>query len=98
MKLLDLINEAETDQQKNARHTKDLDDLERDLRKSKTLDKDTKAEINRKRKQLAANKAKMSETTTAGAIASTSNGFAGGGIGTLSRAGTVTKKKKKKSR
>jgi hypothetical protein len=39
----------------------------------------------------------VKETTTAGAIASTGNGFASGGIGTLSRAGTVTKKKKKKS-
>jgi hypothetical protein len=38
----------------------------------------------------------VSETTTAGAVASTGNGFAGGGIGTLSRAGTVSKKKRKK--
>lgn len=36
------------------------------------------------------------ETTSAGAIASTGNGFANGGIGTISRAGTVTPKKKKK--
>ena len=39
----------------------------------------------------------VKETTTAGAIASTGNGFASGGIGTLSRTGTVTRKKKKKS-
>lgn len=34
--------------------------------------------------------------TSAGGIASSGNGFASGGIGTLSRAGTVAKKKKKK--
>ena len=34
--------------------------------------------------------------TSAGAVASTANGFANGGIGTLSRAGTVNNKKKKK--
>jgi hypothetical protein len=39
----------------------------------------------------------MKETTTAGAIASTGNGFAGGGIGTLSRAGTKKKRKKKQN-
>lgn len=33
--------------------------------------------------------------TGAGGISSTGNGFASGGIGTLSRAGTITKKKKK---
>ena len=32
----------------------------------------------------------------AGSVASTGNGFATGGIGTLSRAGTVTPKKRKK--
>jgi hypothetical protein len=32
--------------------------------------------------------------TSAGGIASTGNGFASGGIGTLSRAGTIKKKKK----
>jgi hypothetical protein len=68
MKILDLINEAESDADKNRRHTKDLDDLERDLRKSKTLDKDTEAAINKKRKELA--RQRMSETTTAGAVAS----------------------------
>ena len=70
MKILDLINEAETDVAKNVRHTKDLDDLERDIRKSGSMDKDTEAAINKKRKELAANKAKMSETTTAGSVAS----------------------------
>ena len=34
---------------------------------------------------------------SAGAVASTGNGFASGGIGTLSRAGTTKKKRKKKS-
>ena len=68
MKLLDLINEAESDADKNRRHQKDLDDLERDLRKSKTLDKDTEAEINKKRKELA--RQRMKETATAGATAS----------------------------
>jgi len=34
--------------------------------------------------------------TSAGAVAGTTNGFANGGIGTLSRAGTVSNKKKKK--
>jgi len=42
------------------------------------------------------NNPNVSETTTAGAIASTANGFAGGGIGTISRAGTAKKRKKKK--
>jgi hypothetical protein len=68
MKILDLINEAETDKAKNARHTKDLDDLERDIRKSGSMDKDTEDAINRKRKQLA--KQRMSETATAGATSS----------------------------
>lgn len=70
MKILDLINEAESDVAKNIRHTKDLDDLERDIRKSGSMDKDTEDAINKKRRELAANKAKMSETTTAGAVAS----------------------------
>jgi hypothetical protein len=38
----------------------------------------------------------VSETTTAGAIASTANGFAGGGIGTISRMSTTKKRKKKR--
>lgn len=38
----------------------------------------------------------VKETTTAGAIASTATGFANGGIGVLSRAGTAPKKRKKK--
>ena len=70
MKILDLINEAESDKAKNLRHTKDLDDLERDIRKSGSMDKETEKAINDKRRQLAANKAKMDENTTAGAIAS----------------------------
>jgi len=70
MKILDLINEAETDKDKNRRHQKDLDDLERDIRKSGSMDKETEKAINAKRKELAANKAKMDETTTAGAVAS----------------------------
>ena len=40
---------------------------------------------------------KTNETTTAGSVATSmggGNGFANGGPGTLSRAGTVTKKKK----
>ena len=69
MKILDLINEAESDKAKNLRHTKDLDDLERDIRKSGSMDKDTEDAINKKRRELAA-KAKMSETTTAGSVAS----------------------------
>lgn len=69
--MLDLINEAETDKDKNKRHRMDLDDLEREIRKSKGgMDKDTEAHINKKRKELAANKAKMDETTTAGSVAS----------------------------
>ena len=69
--MLDLINEAETDKDKNKRHRMDLDDLEREIRKSKDgMDKDTEAHINKKRKELAANKAKMDETTTAGSVAS----------------------------
>jgi len=71
MKMLDLINEAETDKDKNKRHRMDLDDLEREIRKSKDgIDKDTEAHINKKRKELAANKAKMDETTSAGSVAS----------------------------
>jgi len=45
MKLLDLINEAETDQEKNRRHQKDLDDLERDIRKSGQMDKETEKQL-----------------------------------------------------
>jgi hypothetical protein len=36
--------------------------------------------------------------TSAGGVASTGNGFANGGAGTLSRAGTVRKKKPKKQK
>ena len=36
--------------------------------------------------------------TSAGGIAGTANGFASGGIGTISRAGTSTKKKKRKKK
>lgn len=38
----------------------------------------------------------VKETTTSGAIATTGNGFANGGIGMLGRAGTAPKKRKKK--
>ena len=99
MKILDLINEAETDKDKNKRHRMDLDDLEREIRKSKSgIDKDTEAHINKKRKELALNKAKMGETTemTSASVATSmvGNGFVGGGIGSdpISR---VTKPKKK---
>ena len=68
MKILDLINEAESDVSKNLRHTKDLDDLERDIRKSGSMDKETEKAINAKRMQLS--KQRMKETTTAGAVAS----------------------------
>lgn len=37
-----------------------------------------------------------SGSTSAGGIASTGSGFASGGIGTLSRAGTIKKKKTKR--
>jgi len=46
-------------------------------------------------------KQRIRETTTAGGIASSmgsGNGFAGGGIGTVSRAGTTQKKRKKKQK
>ena len=46
-------------------------------------------------------KQRIRETTTAGGIASSmgsGNGFAGGGVGTVSRAGTVQKKRKKKQK
>lgn len=99
MKILDLINEAETDAAKNIRHTKDLDDLERDIRKSGKMDKDTEDAINKKRRELAANKARISETTTAGAIAAVPGaGFASGGIGTIKRATNPVKKNKKKNK
>ncbi|MDC6481021.1 hypothetical protein PQZ46_00560 [bacterium] len=100
MKMLDLINETETDKAKNLRHTKDLDSLEREIRKSPDgMDKDTQAHIDKKRKELAANKARMQETTTAGAIAAVPGaGFAGGGIGTIKRAGNPVKKKKTKKK
>ena len=105
MKILDLINEAETDKDKNKRHRMDLDDLEREIRKSPDgMDKDTEAHINKKRKDLAANKAKMKETTemTAGAVASSmggGNGFVNGGPGTLTRTGSIkTRKKKSKAK
>jgi hypothetical protein len=54
MKMLDLINESETDAEKNLRHQKDLDDLERSIRKSGAMDKDTEDAINKKRKELKA--------------------------------------------
>jgi len=92
MKILDLINEAETDAEKNLRHRKDLDDLERDIRKSGPIDKETEKAINDKRRELAANKAKMDETT-AGGVAAVAQPM---GIGTIKRAEPVKKKKKKK--
>ena len=62
MKMLDLINEAETNKDKNKRHRMDLDDLEREIRKSQDgIDKDTQSHIDKKRKELAMNKAKMDE-------------------------------------
>ena len=65
-----MINEAETDKDKNKRHRMDLDDLEREIRRSPDgMDKETEKAINAKRKKLAANKAKMDETTSAGGIA-----------------------------
>jgi len=70
MKILDLINEAETDAAKNLRHTKDLDDLERDIRKSGKMDKDTEDAINKKRRELAVQRAKVDETATVGATSS----------------------------
>ena len=101
MKMLDLINEAETDKDKNKRHRMDLDSLEKEIRKSKSgIDKDTEAHINKKRKELALNKAKMGETTemTSASVATSmggGNGFVNGGIGSepIKR---VTKPKKKK--
>jgi hypothetical protein len=57
MKIVDLINEAETDKEKNLRHRKDLDDLERDIRKSGKMDKETEKAINDKRRELATKKA-----------------------------------------
>lgn len=68
--MLDLINEAETDAEKNRRHQKDLDDLERDIRKSGGMDKEMAAHFDQKRKDLAAQRLKMGETTSSGAIAS----------------------------
>ena len=60
MKMSDLLKEAETAKDKNKRHRMDLDDLERKIRKSPDgMDKDTEAHINKKRKDLAANKAKL---------------------------------------
>lgn len=67
MKILDLINEAESDAEKNLRHTKDLDDLERDIRKSGSMDKETEKAINAKRMQLSKQRVKE---TTAGSVAS----------------------------
>ena len=102
MKMLDLINEAETDKDKNKRHRMDLDDLEREIRKSPDgMDKDTEAHLNKKRKELAANKAKMGETTemTSASVATSmggGNGFLNGGPGTLTRTGSIKKSKKKK--
>jgi len=97
--MLDLINEAETDKDKNKRHSMDLDSLEKDIRKSKGgMDKDTQGHIDKKRKDLAINKAKMDEMTSASVAVSIGgpdggNGFVGGGIGSepIKR---VTKKKK----
>ena len=107
MKILDLINEAETDKEKNRRHQKDLDDLERDIRKSGSMDKETEKAINTKRMQLA--KQRMSETTTAGSVASVATPVGGlvsrqnnTGINGLDSdnllGGPAKKKKKKKSK
>ena len=70
MKILDLINESETNAEKNLRHQKDLDDLERDIRKSGGMDKEMAAHFDQKRKELAAQRAKIEEDATAGATAS----------------------------
>ena len=97
--MLDLINEAETDKDKNKRHSMDLDSLEKDIRKSKGgMDKDTQGHIDKKRKDLAINKAKMGETTemTSASVATSmvGNGFVGGGPGTITRAPRSKKKKR----
>lgn len=55
----------ESPKDKNRRHQKDLDDLERDLRKTGGMDKDTEAAINKRRKELAAQRMKESATTGA---------------------------------
>jgi hypothetical protein len=47
-------------------------------------------------KEVKVNETATSGGTSAGGIAGTASGFASGGIGTISRAGTVNKKRKKK--
>ena len=102
--MLDLINEAETDKDKNKRHSKDLDSLEKTIRNSKDgIDKDTQSHIDKKRKDLAINKAKMGETTemTSASVATSmggGNGFVGGGIGVIKRAPGSKKKKASKKK
>ena len=49
-------------------------------------------------KNKAMNETATSGGTSAGNVTGTANGFASGGIGTLSRAGTVQKKRKKKQK
>jgi hypothetical protein len=55
-KMAESVQEAPKPKNKNTRHRKDLDDLERTIRQSKDgMDKDTQAHINKKRKELTLN-------------------------------------------
>jgi len=57
------VQEKETDREKNKRHSMDLDDLERDIRKSPAgMDPDTKKHFDKKRKDLAMDKVKMNNS------------------------------------
>jgi len=73
------------------RHIRDLDDLERSIRKSKSMDKETAAEINKKRKELMRKKAELGETATAGATSA-------GNIATVANPVIAKHKPKKRGR
>jgi hypothetical protein len=65
------VQEKETAKDKNKRHSMDLDDLERQIRKSPAgMDPDTKKHFDKKRKDLAMDKVKMNNSAEVEALKS----------------------------
>jgi hypothetical protein len=60
----DKLKNEETDAEKNARHHKDLNDLEQSIRKSGQMDKDMQAHFDAKRKELALKKEELDEVSS----------------------------------
>jgi hypothetical protein len=56
MKIKDVISEVESPSKKLARHSKDLDDLEREIRKSGSMDDETKDAIDKRRMKMVSDK------------------------------------------